>query len=153
MERIRENRVSFRSAPALPRLSFGTKTRRVERMRWYVVEEREENERRDGPRRNRPTVPCYYLRSCGESAFQDPFLPSFLTRFFLLCIPLFLPILLLFLPGSIAKTLCDPLFRPLVFSSLKLLTRGHFDRRFKFHTNLLHRKRNFERLSREDRCE
>lgn len=44
----------------------------------YVVEEREENERRDGPRRNRPTVPCYYLRSCGESAFQDPFLPSFL---------------------------------------------------------------------------
>lgn len=43
-----------------------------------MVEEREENERRDGPRRNRPTVPCYYLRSCGESAFQDPFLPSFL---------------------------------------------------------------------------
>lgn len=44
----------------------------------YAAEEREENERRDGPRRNRPTVPCYYLRSCGESAFQDPFLPSFL---------------------------------------------------------------------------
>lgn len=29
----------------------------------YAVDEREENERRDGPRRNRPTVPCYYLRS------------------------------------------------------------------------------------------
>lgn len=101
VERIRENRVSFRSASARGLGPFVLSSRNPEEEDDEEEEEEEDisrvragrkrrkPSRRDGPpRRNRPTVPCYYLRSRGESAFLPgslpSFLPSFLTLFFLL---------------------------------------------------------------------
>lgn len=53
------------------------KTREEDISRVRAGRKRRKPSRRDGPpRRNRPTVPCYYLRSRGESAF----LPSFLSN-------------------------------------------------------------------------
>ena len=86
MERIRENRVSFRSAPALPRLSLGTKLGRVERMRctWWKKEKKT-----NGGMGHVEIVLPYPATTC-DPAVNPPsripsFLPSFLTRFFLLC--------------------------------------------------------------------
>ena len=90
MERIRENRVSFRSAPALPRLSFGTKPRRVERMRctWWKKEKKT-----NGGMGHVEIVLPYPATTC-DPAVNPPsripsFLPSFLTCFFLLCFAIF----------------------------------------------------------------
>lgn len=103
MERIRENRVSFRSAPALPRLSFGTKPRRVERMRytWWKKEKKT-----NGGMGHVEIVLPYPATTC-DPAVNPPsripsFLPSFLTRFFLLCFVslLVLPLSPLLLPAA-----------------------------------------------------